>query len=193
ESSTSDPGLPEERWRLGAILDGGFFRAKGVVEVLHDALNVDASFERAEEPFLHPGKAARVESGWLGELHPGLLSGWSAFELDLATLFAGVARAVEYEDVITYPPVKQDLAFVVDAAVPVGDLFAAAREAAGPFLRETSFLSDYRGEPIPPGKKSIAFSVEFQSPERTLSDEDAAGLRELIVTGLRDRFGAELR
>jgi phenylalanyl-tRNA synthetase beta chain len=185
--------LPEERWRLGAILDGGFFHAKGIVEVLHGALHVDAKFERADEPFLHPGRAARVSSGWLGELHPALLRGWSAFELDLATLFAGVAEAVEYEDVITYPPVKQDLAFVVDADLPVGDLFAAAREAAGQDLREARFLSDYRGDPIPPGKKSLAFSVVFQSPERTLSDEDAAGLREQIVSVLRDRFGAELR
>jgi phenylalanyl-tRNA synthetase beta chain len=185
--------LPEEPWRLGAILDGGFFRAKGVVEVLHRALHVGARFERAEEPFLHPGKAARVESGWVGELHPALLPGWSAFELDLATLFGAAARAVEYEDVITFPPVKQDLAFVVDAGTPVGDLFAAAREAAGPDLRETRFLSDYRGEPIPSGRKSIAFSVVFQSPERTLSDTDAAGLRERIVGALRERFGAELR
>jgi phenylalanyl-tRNA synthetase beta chain len=89
--------------------------------------------------------------------------------------------------------VKQDLAFVVDASLAVGDLFAAAREAAGPDLREATFLSDYRGDPIPPGRKSIAFSVVFQSPERTLSDEDAARRRRRIVDALGERFGAELR
>jgi phenylalanyl-tRNA synthetase beta chain len=193
KNAVSGTRLPEEPWRVGGIVDGGFFRAKGIVETLHEALRAEASFERADEPFLHPGRAARVPAGWLGELHPELLPGWSAFELDLATLFAGGGGAVQYEDVITYPPVKQDLAFVVDASLAVGDLFAAAHEAAGPDLRETTFLSDYRGDPIPPGRKSIAFSVVFQSPERTLSDEDAARLRRRIVDVLGERFGAELR
>jgi phenylalanyl-tRNA synthetase beta chain len=88
---------------------------------------------------------------------------------------------------------KEDVALVVDADVPAGDVFAAAREAAAPQLREIRFLSDYREPPIPPGKKSVAFSVAFQSPERTLTDEDAARLRSRIVDALERRFGAELR
>jgi phenylalanyl-tRNA synthetase beta chain len=115
------------------------------------------------------------------------------FELDLEKLFARVPDRIVYEDVITYPPVHQDLAFIVDVDVPAGDVFAAAREAASPDLREIRFLSDYREPPIPAGKKSLAFSVSFQSPERTLTDEDAAGLRERIVSALHRQFGAELR
>ena len=69
----------------------------------------------------------------------------------------------------------------------------AAREAAGEELREVRFLSDYRGEPIPAGRKSIAFALVFQSPERTLSDEDAVRLRTAIVERLADEFDAELR
>jgi phenylalanyl-tRNA synthetase beta chain len=72
-------------------------------------------------------------------------------------------------------------------------LVAAAHEAAGEELREVRFLSDYRGDPIPAGKKSVAFAVAFQSPERTLSDEDAARLRGAVVDALAARFGAELR
>ena len=98
-----------------------------------------------------------------------------------------------YRDVITFPPLRQDLAFVVDEAVPAGELLAAAREAAGAELREVRFLSDYRGDQIPAGKKSVAFAVAFQSPERTLSDEDATRLRGAIVEALAARFGAELR
>ena len=94
---------------------------------------------------------------------------------------------------ITYPPVKQDLAFVVAAELPAGELFAAAREAAGPELRELRFLSDYREPPIPAGRKSLAFTVVFQSTERTLTDEDATRLRARIVDALAERFGAELR
>ena len=69
----------------------------------------------------------------------------------------------------------------------------AAREAAGPELASMRVFDVYRGDQIAPGKKSLAFSVEFRSPERTLSDEDAAALRGRIVAALAERFGAGLR
>jgi phenylalanyl-tRNA synthetase beta chain len=189
----ADP-RPVERWRVGAIVEGGFSDAKGLVETLYEALHLELRVERTALPFLHPGKAARVDAGWLGELHPALLDGtWGIFELDLGALLESLPQWVVYEDVITYPPVRQDLAFIVDEDLPAGELFATAREAAAPELREIRFLSDYRGAPIPPGKKSIAFSVAFQSSERTLTDEDAAVLRERVVDALGSRFGAELR
>ena len=92
-----------------------------------------------------------------------------------------------------FPAVKQDLAFVVDESVAAGELVAAAREAAGPELRELRVFDVYRGEQVGEGKKSVALAAAFQSPERTLSDEDAAKLRERIVAALAERFGAELR
>jgi phenylalanyl-tRNA synthetase beta chain len=115
------------------------------------------------------------------------------FEVDLAALFSEVPERLVYDDVITFPAVHQDLAFIVDETVLGGDLMVAAHEAAGPELREMRVFDVYRGGQIPEGKKSIAFSVAFQSPERTLSDEDARDLRERIVAALAERFGAELR
>ena len=186
--------LPEERWRAGGIASGGFPRAKGVVETLHEALKVELHIDSAPEPFLHPGKAARFDSGWVGELHPTVLEGlWGIFELDLATLFAAAPDVVHYEDVITYPPVRQDLAFVVGEDVPAGALVEAAREAAGDELREIRPFDVYRGEQVGSGKKSIAFAVTFQSREKTLTDEEAGELRTRIVAALQSRFGAELR
>ncbi len=189
-----DGDLPDERRHVGGIAQGGFFRAKGAVERIFDALKLEPRIERTQHGWLHPGKAAAVQHGWLGELHPSLLEGpWAAFELDLGDLFADAPAAVEYEDVITYPAVRQDLAFVVDESVPAGDLIAAARDAGGPELREARVFDVYHGGQIPAGKKSIALHVAFQSPERTLSDEDAAAIRERIVSALADRFDAELR
>ncbi|TMK77905.1 MAG: phenylalanine--tRNA ligase subunit beta [Actinobacteria bacterium] len=186
--------LPEERWTLGAVLQSGFARAKGVVETLCAALRLEPRFERGEDPLLHPGKTARLDAGPVGELRPGLLEGeWSAFELDLATLFAEVPERPEYEDVITYPAVHQDLAFSVPEEVAAGDLVDTAREAAGPELREMRVFDVYRGGQVGEGRKSLAFAVSFQSPERTLSDDDAAALRKKIVEALAERFGAELR
>jgi phenylalanyl-tRNA synthetase beta chain len=137
-----------------------------------------------------------VQAGWVAQYAPpGLdLDGeWSAFELDLAELFAMVPERIIYRDVITYPPLLFDLAFVVDEGVPVGDLLDAAFAAAGDELREARFLSDYRGDQIAAGKKSVALGFAFQSAQRTLADEDGARLRAAIVRALAERFGAELR
>jgi phenylalanyl-tRNA synthetase beta chain len=186
--------LPVERRSVGAIAEGGFAVARGAVETLFAALKVVPSFERAQEPFLHPGKAARVQGGWVGELHPTLFDGeWGVFELDLESLLELLPERIVYEDVITFPALRQDLAFVVDEAVAAGDLVAAARQAAGPELRELRVFDVYRGEGIGEGRKSIAFHAEFRSPEKTLSDEDARVLREKIVAALATQFAAELR
>ena len=185
--------LPDERVRVAAILEGDFSRAKGIVETLYAGINAEPEFERAEEPLLHPGKTARTRAGVLGELIPGVVEGaWGAFELDLGSLLEE-SRDPSYEDVITYPPVRRDLAFAVGEHVPAGDLVAAAREAAGPELREMRAFDVYRGDQVGEGRKSIAFAVVFQSSERTLSDEDAAKLRERIVGALAERYEAELR
>jgi phenylalanyl-tRNA synthetase beta chain len=185
---------PDEHWHAGGITEGGFLRAKGVLETLYSVLHVELRPEPNERPFLHPGKAARIDAGWVGELHPAQLEGeWGVFELDLGELASKVPERLVYEDVITYPAVRQDLAFVVGEDVLAGQLVDAAGEAAGPELREMRVFDVYRGGQIPDGKKSIAFSVVFQSPERTLSDEDARELRERIVQALAERFGAELR
>jgi phenylalanyl-tRNA synthetase beta chain len=186
--------LPEERLTVAGIVEGGFATAKGIVEALLRTLHAPATWEPDEYPLFHPGKSARTETGVVGELHPAVLEGtWGAFELDLEALAAAARIPVEYHDVITYPAVKQDLAFAIAEDVPAGALVDAAREAAGPQLREFEVFDVYRGDQVGPGRKSIAFRVEFQSPERTLSDEDAARLRARIVEALRDRFGAELR
>ncbi len=176
--------LPEERWHVAGIAEGGFFRAKGAVEALHQALGIPLGPVQREA-----GRAARTPYGRIAEL-PG---DWGYFELDLETLLAQVPDAIAYEDVITFPPLKQDLAFVVDEAVTAGELVAAAHEAAGPELRDLRVFDVYRGEQVGAGKKSVALAASFQSPERTLSDADAAKLRGLIVSALAERFGAELR
>ena len=185
--------LPEERELLAGTVEGGFQRAKGAVETVYEAIRAEPRFERLSETFLHPGKAARTREGWVGELHPGLYEGvWGAFELDFDALVEAAADSPQYQDVITYPPVKQDLAFAVDEDVAAGDLVDAARETV-PELREMTPFDVYRGEQVGAGRKSIAFRVEFQSPERTLTDDEAAALRQNIVEALRSKFGAELR
>jgi phenylalanyl-tRNA synthetase beta chain len=186
--------LPGEQIHVAAIVEGGWNRAKGIVDTLYAALKAEPRFERVADDLLHPGKAAVTAAGVVGELHPGVLEGvWGVFELDLARLLAEAPDEVRYADVVSFPAVRQDLAFVVPEEVTAAGLVDAAREAAGPELAEMRPFDLYRGEQVGEGRKSIAFAVSFQSPERTLTDEDAAALRARIVDALAERFGAELR
>jgi phenylalanyl-tRNA synthetase beta chain len=186
--------LPEERWHVGGIAEGGWGSARRAVEALYDALHLELRARRAELSQLHPGKAAETDAGSLGELHPSLLDGsWGVFELDLETLFAPVPERIEYEDVITYPAMRQDIAIVVGEDVEAGALVDAAREAGGDELREVSVFDVYRGEQAGAGKKSVALHLVFRSAERTLSDDDATAIRSRVVQALAERFDAELR
>lgn len=189
-----DGELPDEHIRVAGIAQGDFAHGKGIVEALYEALHVDVQEQRASDPLFHPGKCAQTSAGTFGELHPRLLEGtWCAFELDLGVLAAESPEAVRYEDVSTYPAVRQDIAVVVAEDVEAGAIVAAARDAAGEELHEATVFDVYRGDPVPAGKKSVAFSVAFQAPDRTLSDDDAATLRKKIVDALAKKFGAELR
>jgi len=191
----SDGPLPDERLLAGAITEGGYERAKGVVEALLSELGVERAFEPFDEPPFLPGHGAAMPGlVEVGRLHPAEVEGvWGYLEVDLEALLEWARPVVVFEDVIAYPAVRQDLAFVVDEPVPAGALVEAARAAAGPDLREFEVFDVYRGDQVGPGKKSIAFRAAFQSPERTLSDEDAAGLRGRIVAALESGFGAHLR
>jgi phenylalanyl-tRNA synthetase beta chain len=191
---TGDGELPEERTRVAGILEGGFARAKGIAEALLRALHADATWSRAQSGLLHPGKTARIEAGLVGELHPALLEGtWGAFELDLEALVDASHEPVAYEDVISFPAVRQDIAVAVAEDVEVGALVSAAHEAGGSLLRDVRVFDVYRGDQVGEGRKSVALHLSFQSPERTLTDEEAAELRQGIVAALGDRFDAELR
>jgi phenylalanyl-tRNA synthetase beta chain len=108
-------------------------------------------------------------------------------------VFEPVRERVVYEDVITFPALEQDIAVAVDEGVEVGALVDVVREAAGPILRDARVFDVYRGEQVGEGRKSVAIHLSFQSPERTLTDEEAAQARERIVAALGERHGAELR
>jgi phenylalanyl-tRNA synthetase beta chain len=186
--------LPEERWRVGGIAEGGWDAARAAVEALYGALHVPLDLRRASFDHLHPGKAAETDAGWLGELHPVLLEGsWGVFELDVEALMAPIPERVLYDDVITYPANRQDIAVAVGEDVEVGALVSAAHEAAGPELREARPFDVYHGAQVGDERKSVALHLVFQSPSRTLTDEEVAVLRDRIVAALGERFDAELR
>ncbi|HEU5142669.1 MAG TPA: hypothetical protein VFU04_05875, partial [Solirubrobacterales bacterium] len=194
--------LAPASWRGGGE-PADLFALKGVLEGLGARLGVGLSFEAATEPFLHPGRSARVsvggtEAGWLGELHPLVCRAWdleaaAGFELDLAPLVAAAGAGEEtFEDVTTYPAVRQDLAVVIPVDVPAARVRESIIAGGGELLREAVVFDLYEGEQLESGHKSLALRLEFRAADRTLTDDEVAGLRESIAARL-DEIGGSLR
>jgi len=193
-------------WRTGAGPDADFFAAKALLEAVLGGLGVSFTVEAATEPFLHPGRCARVQVGavtvgWLGEVHPLVAGAWElertvvAWEIDLGAVVedAGAASVPLYSDLISYPAVRQDLAVVVGADVPAGRVIGVLRAGAGELLAGVEVFDVYRGEQIGPGRVSLALRCEFRAGDRTLTDPEVTALRERITTALADELGGTLR
>jgi phenylalanyl-tRNA synthetase beta chain len=202
-------GPRDERHWLVDAEDGeplDFFDLKGLVETLLARLHIeDAAYEPVAHPTFQEGRTARLSLagehvGILGEVHPDVRQAFdlpaqriAAAELDLEALLAHVPDVWYVEPITPYPAVLQDLAVVVDEAVPAAAVRDAIAEAGGFLLRDVQLFDVYRGESIPAGKKSLAYALTFQAPDKTLRDEIAARQVERIVARLRGELGADLR
>jgi phenylalanyl-tRNA synthetase beta chain len=141
-----------------------------------------------------------VQLGFLGEVHPIVREAFglpeqrvTAAELDLEALLAQVPQAWYVEPISPYPAVLQDLAVVVDEAVPAAAVQRVIVGAGGFLLKEVQLFDVYRGEPIPAGRKSLAYALTFQAPDKTLRDAIVAKQVKRIVGSLETELGAELR
>lgn len=189
-----------ERGRRSRSAD--FFALKAVLEALGDAVRVKLECRRAVEPFLHPGRGATVSAGevqlgWIGELHPllmgGPLAGAVAMELDLDGLLAVASkRERRYEDLISFPALRRDLAVSLPESVAAAAAIAAVRKAGGKLLADAQVFDVYTGPQVGAGRRSLALSLSFRAPDRTLSDEEIAPVRESILDALGE-IGGELR
>nr|MBA2310849.1 phenylalanine--tRNA ligase subunit beta [Pseudonocardiales bacterium] len=92
-----------------------------------------------------------------------------------------------------YPPVVQDVALVLDASVPAADVQDALADGGGELLEEVRLFDVYTGSQVGPGRRSLAFTLRFRAPDRTLTTEDASAARDAAVAVAASRFGAELR
>jgi phenylalanyl-tRNA synthetase beta chain len=206
-----------ERHHLGALLSGrgprgwrtpaapvDFFRAKGLVEAILQSSGVEWWAEPGERPFLHPGRSASIiageeerKLGWIGEIHPLVAREWDldnavAFELDLELLAELAPGPVQFVPVSAFPPVIQDIAVVVPEEVAAADVELAIAEGGGDLLTRISLFDVYHGEQVGAGNKSLAIRLEFQAPDRTLTDDEVAGIRALIEDRLAE-LGGRLR
>ncbi len=182
-----------------------FYDLKGLIEGLMDALHIAVTFAPAQNPSFHPGKCAQVLAGEqvlgvFGELHPLVQENYAfaapvmAAEIDLEAvlpLMPPVGHPVQL--VTDFPPILEDIAVVVDEAIPAARIEALIRQTGGKLLAGVRLFDIFRGPQIGEGKKSMAYGLTYQAPDRTLTDKDAAQIRGKIVRRLEQELGAKLR
>jgi phenylalanyl-tRNA synthetase beta chain len=195
-------GAAEASWTGRRAYD--FFDAKGALEAMLSGLGVAwTEGDAAGHPF-HPGRSAWVlvgggPVGVVGELHPRVIEALDVLgriavaELEVEALQEHAATTVEARDVSRFPPIHRDLAFIVDERTTHAQLEAAIRAAGGELVSACVLFDVHAGPPLPAGKKSLAFSVDFRDLDRTLERETADEAVERIRLRVRDELGGVLR
>jgi len=216
--SQGESVLPVEIDTVGIILAGDFYPAnwsreeaacdffdlKGMVENLAEALGIEGlHFAPAAESFLAPGRGAVVSvgdehAGYIGQLHPRVAS---AFDIEgdiyacelLAGPLLSAASGSLFSAVGRFPNVKVDIAVVVDEGVSAATVERCIRKNGSETLRSVRLFDLYRGPQVAEGAKSLAYALEFGSPEGTLTDEQAHRRLEAVIAALQKELGAAIR
>ncbi|PZE20396.1 phenylalanine--tRNA ligase subunit beta [Paenibacillus xerothermodurans] len=215
--------LPDERLHLAVLLTGkrhathwagrprdvDFYDLKGVFESVVGYLGLEGAigYSTAQPEGFHPGRTAqitldaengRIVVGTLGQLHPELqkhkdLADTYVLEVELTPLAAAADERITYQPLPRFPSIARDIAVVVGREVQAADLTEAARKVAGDLLESIQVFDVYTGDRVGPHKKSVALSLVYRTPERTLTDEEVSDLHSKVVSTLEQSFGAELR
>jgi phenylalanyl-tRNA synthetase beta chain len=209
--------LPEEREMLVGILGGprlerswlsgedtlDFFDAKGILETVFNRLKVKANFKPAEDQTLLAGKTAEVivrgeRVGVVGEVHPKTAALFDIstqpiilFEIDLVKLLSCTSAVYRYRTIPRFPGNSRDIALTVDNSLAASRVQEVIESFS--LVDQVTLFDVYSGEQVPPGKKSLAFSIRYQSRERTLTDEEVNQAHQQIIERLQRDFGATLR
>ncbi|HEX2997449.1 MAG TPA: phenylalanine--tRNA ligase subunit beta [Anaerolineales bacterium] len=212
--------LPREPGKLALVMTGrriaiawdvkdsptyDFYDMKGRIELLLSGLRYkDVSYAPIDTiNYLHPGKAAEVKVngqtvGVFGELHPLIREKYEVGEAPVIVAEFDLSKLREQSPtygivpVSEFPPVYEDIAVIVDEAVPAERVEALIRQTGGKTVTDVHLFDLYRGEQIGAGKKSLAYSLTYQS-DKTMTDAEAAAIRNKIVKRLEHEVGAKLR
>jgi phenylalanyl-tRNA synthetase beta chain len=213
--------LPDEPRHLAIVLTGprsegswagesadlcDFFDLKGVLEGLLGGLHVaEVSYQRADHTSLHPGRSAQVRAGQrvlgvIGELHPQVADGYKlsaapvlVAELDLDAVLAAARENHSVQALPVTPPILQDLALVVKQDTTAAAIEAVIRKAGGALLRDVRLFDVYVGDPIPAGFKNVAYSLTYQTNDRTLTDKEVTSVQTRIIKAAERELGAQFR
>lgn len=178
---------------------------KGVLEALERHFGISLRLQRRESmPYLHPGRQAEIflgeePIGWIGEIHPEIARGYDlaahpvALEIDLDQVERCRRPFPTYTPFPRYPAIVRDVAVIVPDRMPAAEVEAVIRRAGGALVEAVGLFDVYQGDPVPPGKRSLAFSIQYRSPERTLTDEEVGAIHDTILQSLVRDLGAVIR
>ncbi|GAA3862448.1 phenylalanine--tRNA ligase subunit beta [Streptomyces sedi] len=201
-------GAREAAGWWGGERPAGWADAVEAARVVAREARVELIVERDQHEPWHPGRCAALRVrldgerrlvGHAGELHPrvvkalGLPERSCAMELDLDVLAEAAGGPVAGPDISTFPVATQDVALVVDNAVPAAEVEGALRAGAGELLESVRLFDVFTGEQLGAGRKSLAYALRFRAPDRTLTAEEATAAREAAVATAVSRTGATLR
>ncbi|WP_404361707.1 phenylalanine--tRNA ligase subunit beta [Marinobacter sp.] len=192
--------LPEN-WANGRRA-ADFYDLKGELESLFSLLGVSVEFSAGEHPALHPGQTAKlslrgITVGWMGTLHPQVqkkldLNGTILmFELFLKPILSGYVP--NFKEFSKFPEVRRDLAIIIGSDVAFADVERIVEKTAGERLTGLRAFDVYEGKNLGEGNRSLALSLFWQHPERTLNDDEVQTLFDGVVEALKSELGATLR
>jgi len=210
---------PEEEEHLAAAMTGlwhehswqgekkpvDFFVLKGVVEGLFAKLGLTdrIEFVQAQVAGMHPGRTAEIRLngetiGFVGQVHPSVqkeldLKDTYVFEISLKAVLQQELAPLHYQPIPRFPSITRDIALVVNKETVSGTLKGIILEAGAPLLKEATVFDLYEGDKMEDGKKSIAFSLKYLDPERTLTDDEVTEVHERVLAALAEQAGAVLR
>jgi phenylalanyl-tRNA synthetase beta chain len=195
----------EKSW-LGGNGNFDFYDIKGIVEGLLANLGIESSFENSSDKGLHPARQAAITAelnekkkalGIIGELHPKVADNFQIeetvclFEIDVPVLLPFTSIHKMYRPIPRFPSSTRDLALVVDTSVTHQRIMDVI--GSFPLVSEVKLFDVYSGKQLPEGKKSLAYRLVYQSPDKTLTDETVNKVQEQILKRLTGELGATLR
>jgi phenylalanyl-tRNA synthetase beta chain len=203
QPSSEYEAVPHQPFHIGLIATGGdtgVFDLIAIVRTLGEALGVPLTFEQATIAGYHPGRAARVlaagdEIGVVGEVHPaparafGIERRVAAAELELAP-FVKEPAWWQFGTPSHYPPLVFDLAFEMAKSIPAAALTQTVGTAGGELVESTRLFDEYD---LGGDRKSLAIGITLRAPDRTLTDEEAAPVRQAIIDAVEAELDAKLR
>ena len=180
-----------------------FFTIKGIMELIFRQYRIAVTLERSDEPFLHPGRSARVlldgePIGDFGQVHPDVCKNYKLGEcmvgqLNLKKIMEAAHPLEQAKAPAKYQAVIRDIALVMDEATPAGDVMNTIKMACGKLFDTVSLFDVYRGKGIDEGKKSVAYKFSLQAGDRTLTDEEINKVWNKVLVLCERNHGAVLR
>lgn len=198
---TGDTGFA---WQKGKEEKFDFYYIKRIIEDLAIELRSPIKIEKATHSAFHPGKCAKItfdnhNIGFMGEIHPDTQKAYDLpqsvylIEMEIEPLVKYVKEKPLYKALPKFPSVERDLALIVPEGLTHENVLSAIKEAGGDLIEDVRLFDRYKGKPIPEGHLSLAFSITYRDPHKTLTDTEVNARHNEIADTLIKKLNVQIR